>query len=71
MLIDGGGDMNVATSLLEASNLVVLKVLYLPLSRIEEYVLGTYYLVTYHLFRNRNHLSYTLMQIWEFMDKAY
>lgn len=26
MLIDGGGDVTVATSLLEASNLVVLKV---------------------------------------------
>ena len=28
LLIDGGGDVTVATSLLEASNLVVLKVLY-------------------------------------------
>lgn len=28
MIIDGGGDANVATSLLEASNLVVLKVYY-------------------------------------------
>lgn len=30
MLIDGGGDVTVATSLLEASNLVVLRVLILP-----------------------------------------
>lgn len=29
MLIDGGGDVTVATSLLEASNLVVLKVIFL------------------------------------------
>lgn len=28
MIIDGGGDANVATSILEASNLVVLKVCY-------------------------------------------
>ena len=40
MLIDGGGDVTVATSLLEASNLVVLKVLYLLVHRFLKYVSG-------------------------------
>jgi hypothetical protein len=70
MIIDGGEDVTVATSLLEASNLVVLKVL----SHCDWHILlvlcfANDMLILFLL--NRNHLSYILMPIWGFMVKVY
>jgi hypothetical protein len=70
MIIDGGEDVTVVTSLLEASNLVVLKVL----SHCDWHILlvlcfANDMLILFLL--NRNHLSYILMPIWGFMVKVY
>lgn len=71
MLIDGDGDAIVATSLLEVSNLVVLKVThaFTPFS----YHFGYIFFVHYpsKLIGIRDPLWYNQMQIWEFMDKVH
>lgn len=74
MLIDGEGDANVATSVLEASNLVVLKVyntLY-PFYRLVFFILDICYFN--HICEStmlRVHPLYIQMQTWEFMDKVH
>ena len=74
MLIDVGGDASVETSLLEASNLVVLKVNtcyfveFTGIGFIDVEFTGIYLT---NLLHGRNHLSYTPMQILEFMDKVF
>lgn len=71
MYIDGGGDENVATSSIEASNLIVLRVSSLFINYLWCHNLRTAVWITHLLFFNSNHLLSIQMQIWEFMGKVY
>jgi|JXWR01.1.fsa_nt_gb hypothetical protein len=55
MLIDGGGDSIVATSLLDASNLIVLKVMFTVNDSFSLLCLNTSHKSSAHIFV-RNHL---------------
>lgn len=70
MYIDGGGDKNVATSSIEASNLIVLRVSSLFITYGAIISIPRCELLTYSFF-NSNHLLFIQMQIWEFMGKVY
>lgn len=71
----GGGDTTVSTSMLEASNLFVLRVLtnschsFSPKSNLRHSVASMFFCVT-SLSKYRDHLSFGQMQILESMDKV-
>ena len=70
MLIDGGGDENVETSSLEASNLIVLRVSTLSIMYSVMILISMHGLLIYPLF-DSNHLLSIQMQTWEFTGKVY
>lgn len=73
MLIDAHGDQIAATSLLEASNLVVLKVVTLCIFLVSSrtIICIAYSEMLNHVLVIRIHLLFILMQIWEFTGKDF